>query len=57
MLRALQLDGRAPFSRIAAVLGVSDRAFSLARARPRKWAPVRRERLHGSFICRVVGAS
>jgi DNA-binding Lrp family transcriptional regulator len=44
LLQALQLDGRAPFSRIAAVLGVSDQ--TIAR---------RYKRLRGSGDLRVLG--
>ncbi|MGV9576556.1 Lrp/AsnC family transcriptional regulator [Streptomyces sp. NPDC003509] len=45
LLHALQLDGRAPFSRIADVLGVSDRTVA------RRFG-----RLRGSGIARVAGA-
>lgn len=44
LLQALQLDGRAPFSRIAEVLGVSDQ--TVAR---------RYRRLHGTVDLRVLG--
>ncbi|WP_425825026.1 Lrp/AsnC family transcriptional regulator [Streptomyces fractus] len=46
LLQALQLDGRAPFSRIAAVLGVSDQ--TIAR---------RFRRLRGSVGLRVIGVT
>ncbi|WP_306319574.1 MULTISPECIES: Lrp/AsnC family transcriptional regulator [unclassified Streptomyces] len=46
VLQALQLDGRAPFSRIAAVLGVSDQ--TVAR---------RFRRLRGSVGLRVIGVT
>ncbi len=46
LLQAMQLDGRAPFSRIAAVLGVSDQ--TVAR---------RFQRLHSSGNLRVVGVT
>lgn len=41
LLQALQLDGRAPFSRIAAVLGVSDQTIARRYKRLRRTAGVR----------------